>query len=472
MGSHPEQPVPLTRRQLREAAAAASRPATTARPTPAPLIPTPTAAERAPRTSAPAWAQQQAPEPRARRATATLTAPAPAPAAPVRAAGPGPAGWTPSPPQRPVATPAVHTQIEHPAPVQRELAAPVEEGQRAASRRERSTPVPERRDDVQPSQPRPQAAVPLADVTALPVDVATALPAETRPGPGPAHEPAGRASRRASRGAERSRAARAEPHDAPAEPRASTSADAADVLPDPVPLRRAPRTLGRLGVLAALVGVTVVVPVTQGMAEGDFEVLPSTAPDYPSTVAALTALPLSDLPPTSLVSADGTTRLRELSDVSRAADRDPLPGCNGATRPSGSNGQLATADLCTLWDGRQQLRADAAVALAELNDAFVARFGTDICLTDGYRTLAEQYTLKAQKGGLAATPGKSNHGWGLAVDICGLQPGTSRWTWMNDNGPVYGWENPTWAKSGGSGPYEPWHWEYIKGVKADGSYYG
>ncbi len=44
--------------------------------------------------------------------------------------------------------------------------------------------------------------------------------------------------------------------------------------------------------------------------------------------------------------------------------------------------------------------------------------------------LAEQYTLKAQKGGLAATPGKSNHGWGLAVDICGLQPGTSRWTWM------------------------------------------
>lgn len=445
MGSHPEQPVPLTRRQLREAAAAASRPATTARPAPAPPIPTPTPAERAPRTSAPAWAQAE-PEPRSGRATATLTAPAPSSPAPGRArAAASPTGWTPAPQPRPVAAPPVHTRIEH--------AAPVPYDPRAGTA---------------PARPRP-AAAPAADVTAPDL-------AETPEASRPAHEPTGRASRRASRGAERARAAREAAHPASADAAAATSADAAvlpdPVLPDPVPLRRGPRTLGRLGVLTALVGVTVVVPVTQGMAEGDFEVLPSTAPDYPSTVAALTALPLSDLPPTSLVSADGTARLRELSDVSRAADRDPLPGCDGSTRPAGSNGQLATADLCTLWDGRQQLRADAAVALAELNDAFVARFGTDICLTDGYRTLAEQYTLKAQKGGLAATPGKSNHGWGLAVDICGLQPGTSRWTWMNDNGPVYGWENPTWAKSGGSGPYEPWHWEYIKGVKADGSYYG
>lgn len=464
MGSHPEQPVPLTRRQLREAAAAASRPATTARPTSAPPIPTPTAAERAPRTSAPAWAQQAAPEPRSARATATLTAPAPAPvstAAPERArAVSSPTSWTPSSQPHPVAassvhTPSVHTRIEH--------AAPVPHDPRAGTARPRTrTAAPSAPDVAVADVAVPGAAAP---------DLA-APHAVDRPGADPADDTTPRASRRAARGAERSRAARAEAHAAPVEAAAAPRVDATDVLPDPVPLRRAPRTLGRLGVLAALVGVTVVVPVTQGMAEGDFEVLPSTAPDYPSTVAALTALPLSDLPPTSLVSADGTTRLRELSDVSRAADRDPLPGCDGATRPAGSNGQLATADLCTLWDGRQQLRADAAVALAELNDAFVARFGTDICLTDGYRTLAEQYTLKAQKGGLAATPGKSNHGWGLAVDICGLQPGTSRWTWMNDNGPVYGWENPTWAKSGGSGPYEPWHWEYIKGVKADGSYYG
>ncbi|MFS0703304.1 M15 family metallopeptidase [Cellulomonas sp. 179-A 9B4 NHS] len=236
--------------------------------------------------------------------------------------------------------------------------------------------------------------------------------------------------------------------------------------------RRATTVVGRLGVLAALAGVTVVVPVTQGVAEGEIVLGAVEQPDYPSTVTALTALPLSDLPPTALVSADGSSRVRAAMDVSRAAERSVLPGCDGAARPSGANGQLSTADLCTLWDGRTQMRADAAVALAELNVAYVARFGTDICLTDGYRTLAEQKSVKARKGGLAATPGKSNHGWGLAVDLCGLQDNSTRFAWMNENAPVYGWENPTWAKRGGSGPYEPWHWEYIKGVKADGEFYG
>lgn len=239
------------------------------------------------------------------------------------------------------------------------------------------------------------------------------------------------------------------------------------------PRRRSTTVAGRAGVLAALVCVTVVVPVSQGLADG--EIVPEAAavdPSLPSTVTALTARPVSDLPPTPLVSADGTTRLRGLADASRDADRSPLPGCDGSVRPAGENGLLATKDLCTLWDGRNQLRADAAVALAELNEAHVTRFGTDLCLSDGYRTLASQRTLKAQKGGLAATPGKSNHGWGLAIDLCGVQTSGARWQWLNDNGPVYGWENPTWAKRGGSGPFEPWHWEYIKGVKADGEFYG
>jgi hypothetical protein len=37
---------------------------------------------------------------------------------------------------------------------------------------------------------------------------------------------------------------------------------------------------------------------------------------------------------------------------------------------------------------------------------------------------------------------------------------------------VFGWENPAWARPGGSGPYERWHWEYTKGVMADGEYFG
>ncbi len=262
------------------------------------------------------------------------------------------------------------------------------------------------------------------------------------------------------------------PSTRPGEP-AVEAAPERSAAPAPV-RRRSTRVLGRSGVLAALVGVTVVVPVSQGVADGDISLgaQPTAEASLPSTVAALTALPLSDLPPTALVSTDGSARLRELVDASRDAERSALPGCDGSTRPAGDNGLLATKDLCTLWDGRTQMRADAAVALAELNEAHVARFGTDLCLSSGYRTLAQQRSVKAQKGSLAATPGKSNHGWGLAMDFCSIETSGARWTWLNDNGPTFGWENPTWAKRGGSGPYEPWHWEYIKGVKADGEYYG
>lgn len=239
------------------------------------------------------------------------------------------------------------------------------------------------------------------------------------------------------------------------------------------PRRRSTTVLGRTGVLAALVAVTVVVPVSQGLADGDIVVgAEAVDEDLPSTVAALTAIPLSDLPPTPLVSADSSARLRALAEVSRDAERSALPGCDGSVRAAGENGLLATKDLCTLWDGHTQMRADAAVALAELNEAHVVRFGTNLCLSSGYRTLAQQRAVKAQKGGLAATPGKSNHGWGLAMDFCQLQTSGARWTWLNENGPTFGWEQPSWAVRGGSGPYEPWHWEYTKGVMADGEYYG
>ncbi|WP_200829806.1 M15 family metallopeptidase, partial [Cellulomonas algicola] len=239
---------------------------------------------------------------------------------------------------------------------------------------------------------------------------------------------------------------------------------------------RMPRLAVRLGVLGALAGVTVVIPtVSQGALEGvgvpgsDSRAAEESLPD---TVSALTASSLSILPPSSLVSADGALAAREAAGTSRTEIRSALPGCDGTDRPAGENGLLRTADLCTLWDGHTQLRADAAVSLAEFNQAFVARFGGDLCLSSGYRSLAQQRVVKAQKGGLAAAPGKSNHGWGLAVDLCQTQTSGAKWAWILDNGPAFGWENPAWAKRGGSGPFEPWHWEYAKGVQEDGEYYG
>ncbi|HWJ85037.1 MAG TPA: D-alanyl-D-alanine carboxypeptidase family protein [Cellulomonas sp.] len=239
--------------------------------------------------------------------------------------------------------------------------------------------------------------------------------------------------------------------------------------------RRPGRALTRVGVLTTLAAVTVVIPVSQGATAGTAVISgePLTSATLPNTVSALTAAPASMLPPASLVPTDGAVAARALaSAASRDETRSLLPGCDPAARAAGSNGLLAEKDLCTLWDGHTRLRADAASSLAEFNAAYVARFGADMCLASGYRTLAEQRSVKARKGGLAAAPGKSNHGWGLAVDFCSELTSGERWTWINQNAPMFGWENPAWAKPGGSGPYEKWHWEYTKGVKADGEYYG
>ena len=159
--------------------------------------------------------------------------------------------------------------------------------------------------------------------------------------------------------------------------------------------------------------------------------------------------------------------------ASRSGERSVLPGCDGVARITGApNGQLPRSVLCTLWDSRHSLRADAAVALGKLNIAYKQRFGDDICITDSYRTLASQQRLAAVKPGLAAPAGTSNHGLGLAVDLCdGIESfGSSRYQWMRDNAPAYGWDNPTWARAGGSGPEEAWHWEYLAGEGAEYNY--
>lgn len=248
-----------------------------------------------------------------------------------------------------------------------------------------------------------------------------------------------------------------------------------DDLPEPTGRASASRLLGRFGVLGALVAVTLVIPVTQGAAGVSFTDAATSASTpgvrLPSTVAALTAGAPSHLPPASLKSTTDVDKVEAIQTVSRSAERTVLPGCTGARPPAGQNGQLPESSLCTLFDGHTQMRSDAAVVFAELNQAFVAQFGADLCLASGYRTLAQQRSVKAQKGGLAAAPGKSNHGWGLAVDLCSSETSGAHWAWLNENGPLYGMDNPSWARPGGVGPHEKWHWEYTKGVMEDGVYW-
>ena len=141
-----------------------------------------------------------------------------------------------------------------------------------------------------------------------------------------------------------------------------------------------------------------------------------------------------------------------------------LPGCDGGAHhvDQYANGRLPDNVLCELpGDGGERLRADAAIAFVRLATAYQKGVGESICLTDGYRTLAEQQQLRRIKPRLAARPGSSEHGWGLAVDLsCGVQSFRSRQhAWLVANADEYGWFLPDWARRGGSRP-EPWHWEF------------
>jgi D-alanyl-D-alanine carboxypeptidase-like protein len=158
--------------------------------------------------------------------------------------------------------------------------------------------------------------------------------------------------------------------------------------------------------------------------------------------------------------------------VSTVAQDAPVEPCQPQEDPAGGrcqvvnvkqygNGQLPAAALCALSFAKgHRLRGDAANSIERLNRAYKAQFGRDLCVTDSYRSLAEQYDVYRRKPGLAAKPGTSNHGWGLALDLCGgLQTaGTPQDAWMHAHEQEFGWTHPRWAEPSGSKP-EAWHHE-------------
>lgn len=128
------------------------------------------------------------------------------------------------------------------------------------------------------------------------------------------------------------------------------------------------------------------------------------------------------------------------------------------------NGLIPADALCDLPQEDHRLRGDAAKAFIELNAAFNQRFGRDICLISTYRPLATQHRLYATRPHLAAVPGHSNHGWGMAVDLCNEEGRfyTPQYNWLKANSARWGWVHPDWAEPDGSRP-ESWHWEYAIG---------
>ncbi|MDP9417883.1 MAG: M15 family metallopeptidase, partial [Actinomycetota bacterium] len=140
----------------------------------------------------------------------------------------------------------------------------------------------------------------------------------------------------------------------------------------------------------------------------------------------------------------------------------PSGGCVGADVTGYPNGLIPREALCPLWGAEwHALRADAAAAFNAMSQEYARTFSRPICVTDSYRSYEMQVDVRRRKPNMTAVPGTSNHGWGLAVDLCdGIENfGTATHAWMQLNAPRFGWYHPGWAAAGGSRP-EPWHWEY------------
>jgi LAS superfamily LD-carboxypeptidase LdcB len=117
------------------------------------------------------------------------------------------------------------------------------------------------------------------------------------------------------------------------------------------------------------------------------------------------------------------------------------------------NGRVPAHALARVGNTGHRLWAPAAESLHKMISDAKAH-GVKIGITDSYRSYAEQVDLARRKGlysqgGLAAKPGTSEHGWGMAAD---LDLNKNAQAWVRANGEKYGFVENT--------PREPWHWAY------------
>lgn len=128
------------------------------------------------------------------------------------------------------------------------------------------------------------------------------------------------------------------------------------------------------------------------------------------------------------------------------------------------NGRWPPKSRCPLYAAPgQSLRRPAALAFNKMSRAYQQKTGSALCVNESYRSYAAQVAIKASHPRLAAPPGTSKHGLGLAVDLCGgVQDfANPAHVWLKANSRRYGWVHPAWAERSGSLP-EPWHWEFVR----------
>ena len=119
------------------------------------------------------------------------------------------------------------------------------------------------------------------------------------------------------------------------------------------------------------------------------------------------------------------------------------------------NGRLTSDMLTPISQPGHRLAPFAAQDWDSLVQAAAAD-GVAIKITDSYRNFDQQVDLASRKGlysegGLAAVPGTSQHGWGMAVDV-NVDDDPRVKEWLNNNGHKFGWVSDV--------AREPWHYEW------------
>lgn len=148
----------------------------------------------------------------------------------------------------------------------------------------------------------------------------------------------------------------------------------------------------------------------------------------------------------------------------------PLSALTNISNITASDGTKASFGGCVTWMSQPYLHPSAAVSIVELNKTYKQTFGKDLKFLSCYRDYDQQVAARKKYGSDAATPGRSNHGWGLAVDFDDMSSySLKEYRWLLENASKYGWVNPKNMQQGGSGPHEPWHWEYARPVSSGGT---
>lgn len=222
---------------------------------------------------------------------------------------------------------------------------------------------------------------------------------------------------------------------------------------------------------------------------------PTPLPGYsPADLRALTAALAAKAASVAAAQTTWTQQQTAAAAAAAAAAKPPKPKSTGApaataapscettydgppfyTSPptvggDGSNGKLPPSALTAISWAKDPhgtpyyLRTDATAALERLDVAFRAAFGHHLGLDLTYRDYATQVAMRAALGTVAAVPGTSTHGTGLALDVpelpCQYGWDTPQRDWLVTHGPSFGWTSPAWAHQDGSNP-EYWHFDYV-----------